>query len=124
MARMVELAALSSSNTTSHHVHGVEDRIGLYFWAKAGDLESDEDDKEDEGMEQEEDSSSVHTMDTVEFIERSKEYGYTMAELLRADDEVQVKDRRRRSEGVNESQSKFLEGTRPISQNQPYTHLF
>jgi hypothetical protein len=23
MARMVELAALSSSNTTSHHVHGV-----------------------------------------------------------------------------------------------------
>jgi hypothetical protein len=90
MARMVELAALSSSNTTSHHVHGVEDRIGLCFWAKAGDSESDNDDKKDEGMEQEEDSSSVHTMDTVEFIERLKEYVYTMKELLRAEDEVQV----------------------------------
>jgi hypothetical protein len=31
ISRMVELAALSSSRTTSHHVHGVEDRIGLCF---------------------------------------------------------------------------------------------
>jgi hypothetical protein len=89
ISRMVEMAVLSSSSTTSHHVHGVEDRIGLRFWAKAGDSESDEDGKEDEGMEQEEDSSSVHTMDTEEFIDCSKEHGYTMAELL-AEDEVQV----------------------------------
>jgi hypothetical protein len=37
MAIMVELAALSSNSTTSHHVHGMEDQIGLRFWAKAGD---------------------------------------------------------------------------------------
>jgi hypothetical protein len=35
-----------------------------------------------------------------------------------------LKDRRRRPEGVNESQSKFLEGTRPISQNRPDAPLF
>jgi hypothetical protein len=41
-------------------------------------------------MEQDEDTSLVHTMDTIEFIERLKEHGYTMAELLRAKDEVHV----------------------------------
>jgi hypothetical protein len=35
-----------------------------------------------------------------------------------------LKNRRRRPEGVNESQSKFLDGTRPISQNQTDIHLF
>jgi hypothetical protein len=34
------------------------------------------------------------------------------------------KDRRRRSKGGNESQSKFFEGTWHISQNQPDVHLF
>jgi hypothetical protein len=34
-----------------------------------------------------------------------------------------MKDRRRRPEGVNESQLKFLEGTRPMSQNQPDMYL-
>jgi hypothetical protein len=41
-------------------------------------------------MEQVEDSSLVHTMDIEEFIECSEEHGYTMAELLRAEDEVHV----------------------------------
>jgi hypothetical protein len=35
-----------------------------------------------------------------------------------------LKDQRRRPEGVNVSQSKFLEETRSMSQTQSDTHLF
>jgi hypothetical protein len=41
-------------------------------------------------MEQEENSSSMHILDTDEFIEHLKEHGFTMVELLRAEDEVHV----------------------------------
>jgi hypothetical protein len=37
---------------------------------------------------------------------------------------ISLKDRRGDQRGVNESQSKFLSGTWPISQNQPETPLF
>jgi hypothetical protein len=50
--------------------------------------------------------------------------GMGIGGVLMQDDRVIVKDRKMRPEGVNESQSKFLEGTRPISQNRPDTPLF
>jgi hypothetical protein len=34
ISRMVEMVPLSSSSTTSHHMHGVEDWIELRFWQK------------------------------------------------------------------------------------------
>jgi hypothetical protein len=37
---------------------------------------------------------------------------------------IELKDRRRRLEGVNGSQSKFLTETRSMSQNRPDTLLF
>jgi hypothetical protein len=45
-------------------------------------------------------------------------------DLEQGNHNVFVKDRRRQPEGVNGSQSKFLEGTRPMSQTRPDTPLF
>jgi hypothetical protein len=76
LSRMIELS------TTS--LHGVEDRIGYWFWARDSDFKSNQDDEE--GTE----SSSVQTLSTDEIIQQAKDAGFTIQDLHQAKDNTWI----------------------------------
>jgi len=82
LSRAIEITHLSSPVTRSH-VHGVEDRIGTRFWARGSDPELEE--ETDEESEQEDNYESVSSP---EFIRRAMELGFTVPELLQAENEM------------------------------------
>jgi hypothetical protein len=73
-----------------HHVLGVEDCIGTRFWAGDGDSESSHDEDEEDAGTEGTDMTSVHTMDTEDFVRRARDVDFTESDLRQAEEEVQV----------------------------------
>jgi hypothetical protein len=87
MARGMEITMLTTS-TSSHRILGVEDRLSYRFWARDGEEDSDED--SEGGQEQDEDDSSMQTLNSPEFCRVAMEVGFTESELLQAEEEVKI----------------------------------
>jgi hypothetical protein len=87
MARGMEIA-MPTTSTSSHRILGVEDRLSYRFWARDGEEDSDED--SEGGQEQDEDDSSMQTLNSPEFCWVAMEVGFTESELLQAEEEVKI----------------------------------
>lgn len=98
LARITELAVVSTPASRARSLHGVEDRLGYRFWARS---DSDSDDGEEEGQD-------VQDLNTPEFIRSVKAVGFSTPEITRALAEIRVAPSTQRPFAPEGSMAKFI----------------